>query len=84
MSDTGDGEQFEGTSNRIGFSTGAATAVSDSSSSGLPSELLTMDPLMLQKFQEFLRGENTAVTPMPSIDDTGAARSVAILSQHYY
>ena len=70
MSTTEEREEYEETHNRIGSSTNAAT-VSDSSS-GLTSELLTKDLLLLKKFEEFLRGATAGVTPMLSIDDTGA------------
>ena len=41
--------------NRLGSNTTNAATVSDGSS-GLSPELLAMDPLMLQRFEQFLKG----------------------------
>ena len=64
--------------NGLGSNTTNAATVRDGSS-GLSPELLAMDPLMLQRFQQFLKGTTATVTPVSSIDNTGPG-SVASLS----
>lgn len=64
--------------NGLGSNTTNAATVRDGSS-GLSPELLAMNPLMLQRFEQFLRDTAASVTPVSSIDDTGAV-SVASLS----
>tara|TARA_B110000902_G_C14203193_1_gene548615 strand:+ start:122 stop:787 length:666 start_codon:yes stop_codon:yes gene_type:complete len=64
--------------NGLGSNTTNAATVRDGSS-GLSPELLAMNPLMLQRFEQFLRDTAASVTPVSSIDDAGAV-SVASLS----
>jgi len=64
--------------NRHGSNTANAATASDCSS-GLTQELLAMDPSMLKRFEQFLQQTTASVTPVSSIDDTGAG-SVASLS----
>ena len=64
--------------NRDGSNTANAATASDCSS-GLTPELLAMDTSMLRRFEQFLQETTASVTPVSSIDDTGAG-SVASLS----